>query len=232
MATKAVLAELTAQFQAASGVSVEVVSVGGVDAAKRVQAGEAFDAVLLASDAVQRLIDGGHLLGDSRCDWVDSPVAVAVAAGVPQPAIASEADLRAAVMAAPTLSYSTGPSGVYLEQLFQRWGVLETLRPRIVVPPPGTPVGTLVAQGQAALGFQQLSELMALPGLSVLGCLPAEVAYITTFSAGVPTAVAQDAARLARVRAFLHFLTSAGTLDTKRRHGMDWARSCAPSAKH
>lgn len=230
MATKAVLAELTAQFQAASGVSVEVVSVGGVDAAKRVQAGEAFDAVLLASDAVQRLIDGGHLLGDSRCDWVDSPVAVAVAAGAPQPAIASEADLRAAVMAAPTLSYSTGPSGVYLEQLFQRWGVLETLRPRIVVPPPGTPVGTLVAQGQAALGFQQLSELMALPGLSVLGCLPAEVAYITTFSAGIPTALAHDATRLAPVREFLHFLTSADTLDVKRRHGMDWARTSAPTA--
>ena len=230
MATKAVLAELTAQFQAASGVSVEVVSVGGVDAAKRVQAGEAFDAVLLASDAVQRLIDGGHLLGDSRCDWVDSPVAVAVAAGAPQPAIASEADLRAAVMAAPTLSYSTGPSGVYLEQLFQRWGVLETLRPRIVVPPPGTPVGTLVAQGQAALGFQQLSELMALPGLSVLGCLPSDVAYITTFSAGIPTALAQDATRLAPVREFLHFLTSADTLDVKRRHGMDWARTSAPSA--
>ena len=201
MATRAVLAELTAQFEAQTGQAVTVESVGGVDAAKRVQAGEPFDAVLLASDAIQRLVDGGHLLPDSRCDWVDSPVAVAVAAGSAQPPMATEADLRQAVLAAPSLSYSTGPSGVYLEQLFERWGVLEQLRPRIVVPPPGTPVGTLVAQGQAALGFQQLSELMALPGLSVLGCLPAEVAYITTFSAGIPNAVAQDAARLARVRA-------------------------------
>lgn len=231
MATKALLATLGAQFQAASGTAVEVLSVGGVDAAKRVQAGESFDAVLLASDAIQRLIDGGHLLADSRCDWVDSPVAVAVAAGAPQPAIASEADLRAAVLAAPTLSYSTGPSGVYLEALFERWGVLEQLRPRIVVPPPGTPVGTLVAQGQAALGFQQLSELMALPGLSLLGCLPAEVAFITTFSAGVPTALAHDASRLARVRTFLQFLASADTLAAKRQHGMDWARAAAPSVQ-
>jgi molybdate transport system substrate-binding protein len=224
MATKAVLADLAAQYEAQTGVQLSVESVGGVDAAKRVQAGEAFDVVLLASDAIDKLIASGHLQTGSRSDWVDSPVAVAVPAGQPLPAIGSEAQVRQAVMDAPSLSYSTGPSGVYLEKLFARWGLLEQLKSRIVVPPPGTPVGMLVAQGKAALGFQQLSELIALPGLAVVGCLPPDVAYITTFSAGVPLAVAQDAARAQAVKDFLAFLAGTQALPIKQRHGMNWAR--------
>ena len=224
MATKSVLADLVAQYQAQTGVQVSVASLGGVDAAKRVQAGEAFDVVLLASDAIDKLIASGQLQTGSRCDWVDSPVAVAVPVGQPAPALASEAQVRQAVMDAPSLSYSTGPSGVYLEKLFARWGLLESLKPRIVVPPPGTPVGALVAQGKAALGFQQLSELIALPGITVVDCLPADVAYITTFSAGVPVAVTQDADRARAVADFLAFLASASALPIKQRHGMDWAR--------
>jgi molybdate transport system substrate-binding protein len=170
----------------------------------------------------ERLITAGHVQQGSRNDWVRSPVAVAVQAGAVHPDLSNEAALKAAVLASPTLSYSTGPSGVYLEQLFARWGIADVVKARIVVAPPGTPVGALVAQGQAALGFQQLSELMSLPGLDVLGTLPAEVAFITTFSAGIPTVIANDAARVAAVQSFLQFLASAGVEDIKRKQGMDW----------
>ena len=78
MATKALLVDLTQAYLAQTGVSVQMESVGGVDAAKRVQAGEAFDMVLLASDAIERLIASGHVQTGSRSDWVRSPVAVAV----------------------------------------------------------------------------------------------------------------------------------------------------------
>ncbi len=222
MATKALLADLTQIYQAQTGVLVQVESVGGVDAAKRVQAGEALDVVLLASDAIDRLVASGHAMANSRHDWVRSPVAVAVQAGAVHPDIGSEAALKASVLASPTLSYSTGPSGVYLEKLFERWGIAEQVRPRVVVPPPGTPVGALVARGEVALGFQQLSELMALPGIEVLGTLPAEVAYITTFSSAVPAGIAQDATRVQAVQSFLKFLASADVEDVKRRQGMDW----------
>ncbi len=222
MATKALLADLTQAYLAQTGVSVQIESVGGVDAAKRVQAGEAFDMVLLASDAIARLIASGHVMPDSRHDWVRSPVAVAVQAGAARPELSNEAALKAAVLASPTLSYSTGPSGVYLEKLFERWGIADEVKARIVVPPPGTPVGALVANGQAALGFQQLSELMALPGIDVLGTLPADVAFITTFSSGIPAVIAGDAARVAAVQSFLQFLASAGVEDVKRKQGMDW----------
>jgi molybdate transport system substrate-binding protein len=223
MATKALLNDLTKAYQAQTGVTVQIESVGGVDAAKRVQAGEAFDVVLLASDAIERLIASGHVQTGSRHDWVRSPVAVAVQAGAARPDLSNEAAVKAAVLASPTLSYSTGPSGVYLEKLFERWGIAEQVKPRIVVPPPGTPVGALVANGQAALGFQQLSELIALPGIDVLGTLPADVAFITTFSSGILSAIVSDAARVAAVQAFLQFLTSAGVEDVKRKHGMDWS---------
>lgn len=223
MATKALLADLTQAYLAQTGVSVQIESVGGVDAAKRVQAGEAFDMVLLASDAIERLIASGHVQTGSRCDWVRSPVAVAVQAGAVRPDLSNEAAVKAAVLASPTLSYSTGPSGVYLEKLFERWGIADTVKARIVVPPPGTPVGALVANGQAALGFQQLSELISLPGIDVLGTLPADVAFITTFSSGIPSVIAGDATRVAAVQSFLQFLASAGVEEVKRKQGMDWS---------
>ena len=222
MATKSVLADLTLAYLAQTGVTVQIESVGGVDAVKRVQAGEAFDMVLLASDAIERLIASGHVQHDTRCDWVRSPVAVAVQAGAARPDLSHEAAVKAAVLASPTLSYSTGPSGVYLEKLFERWGIADEVKARIVVPPPGTPVGALVASGKAALGFQQLSELMALPGIDVLGTLPADVAFITTFSSGILTAIANDTVRMAAVQSFLQFLASAGVEDVKRKQGMDW----------
>ena len=221
MATKALLADLTQAYQSKTGVSVQIESVGGVDAAKRVQAGEALDVVLLASDAIDRLMASAHVVPGSRQDWVRSPVAVAVPAGAAHPDLHNEAALKAAVMNSASLSYSTGPSGVYLEKLFERWGIAEQVKTRLVVPPPGTPVGALVAQGKAALGFQQLSELIALPGIEVLGTLPDEVAFITTFSAGVASVIANDASRVAAVQSFVQDLASAHVQDDQRRHGMD-----------
>jgi len=217
MATRALLAELVAQFEQGSPLRVHVESVGGVDAAKRVQAGEAFDAVVLAANAVDQLIAAGKVVAGSRVDLVHSGVAVAVRAGAPHPDIGSEAGLRQAVLAARTLGYSTGPSGVALARLFECWGIAEQIAPRLLTAPPGVPVGSLVAQGEVELGFQQLSELMHLPGVEVLGPLPAAIQIVTTFSAGLTTACTRAAA----VQSWFDFLRSAAADETKRRHGMD-----------
>ncbi len=213
MATRALLAELTAAY----GSRVAIESVGGVDAAKRVAAGEAFDVVVLAADAIDKLVAAGRVLAGSKVDLVHSGVAVAVKAGAAHPDIASEEAVKRAVLAAPTLGYSTGPSGVQLAKLFERWGIAQEIAPRIVQAPPGVPVGTLVARGEVALGFQQLSELMSLPGIDVLGPLPPAIQITTTFSAGVCAASSQpDAAR-----ALLAFLAAPGKAATKRQHGME-----------
>ncbi len=212
MATRALLAELLTAYRA----PVAMASVGGVDAAKRVQAGEAFDVVVLASDSIDKLVAAGRVLSGSKVDLVHSGVAVAVKAGAARPDIASAEAVKRAVLAAPTLGYSTGPSGVQLAKLFERWGIAQEIAPRIVTAPPGVPVGALVARGDVALGFQQLSELMSLHGIDVLGPLPPAIQITTTFSAGVCAASTQpDAAH-----ALLAFLASPETAQTKQRHGM------------
>jgi molybdate transport system substrate-binding protein len=217
MATRQLLSELASDYQRWSGQTVQIESVGGVDAAKRVAAGEVFDVAVLASDAMDKLIAAGHVQADSRVDLVHSGVAVAVRAGAPLPDLSSEAAVRAAVLAAPRLSYSTGPSGVALAQLFERWGIADEIRPRIITPPPGVPVGSLLAKGEVDLGFQQLSELIHLPGITVVGALPAAIQITTTFTAGVcSTATQPDAAR-----ALLAFLASPEAHEAKRRQGMD-----------
>lgn len=218
MATKSLLADLIAlHAEAAPGIAVELESVGGVDAARRVQAGEAFDLVALAANAIDKLGSEGHVVAGSRVDLVHSGVAVAVRAGAPVPDISDESALKAAVLAARTLGYSTGPSGVQLAKLFERWGIAEQIADRIVTAPPGIPVGSLVAQGAVELGFQQLSELMGLEGIALLGPLPPEVQIVTTFSAGLACASTQSDA----ARALIAFLASPATAEVKRRNGMD-----------
>jgi molybdate transport system substrate-binding protein len=219
MATRELLRELCSQYEQASGQAVQCEAGGGVDVARRVQAGEHFDVVVLASNVIDKLITEGHLLPGSRVDLVRSGVAVAVPAAAPLPDIGSEDAVKQAVLAAGTLSYSTGPSGVYLEKLFARWGILDTIRPRIVVPPPGVPVGSLVASGQVALGFQQLSELLGVAGIQVVGPLPAAIQTITVFSGGVGVRSGGPAA----ARALLAQLGSASTAPVKQKHGMDGA---------
>jgi molybdate transport system substrate-binding protein len=218
MATREVLAELAQALSGAGGPELRIESVGGVDAARRVQAGEPFDLVFLATDALERLEAAGAVLQGSRVDLLRSPVAVAVPAGAPHPDIGSAAALRQAVQVARCIGYSTGPSGTFLMQLFERWGLKEALQGRTVQASPGVPVASLLASGRADLGFQQLSELMHAPGIEVLGLLPDEAACITTFAVarGVHATAPDDV-----LRTVLAFLNSEPAAAVKRRHGMD-----------
>jgi molybdate transport system substrate-binding protein len=217
MATRQVLTELAQAFGKRSGCQVAVESVGGVDAARRVAAGEPFDFVVLAADAIDKLLAGGQAVAGSRVDLVDSGVAVAVKAGAPRPDISSEQALQRAVLAAPTVGYSTGPSGVALIKLFERWGIAQDLQGKLVQAPPGVPVGSLVARGEVALGLQQYSELIHLEGITVVGPMPLPVQINTIFAGALCAASKQPDA----VRALLDFMASGETAEAKRRNGME-----------
>ena len=217
MATRLALAEMVDAFQRRSDCRVIVESTGGVDAAKRVQAGEAFDVAILTSDAIDKLIGAGRVLPGGKMDLARSGVAVAVRAGAPKPDISTEQAVRAAVRAARSIGYSTGPSGVALAKLFERWGIADEIQSRLVRAPPGVPVGTLVARGEVDLGFQQLSELIYLEGITVLGPLPPAIQVITTFSAGVCSGTHHADA----VRAMLDYMNTPDAAAAKRRQGMD-----------
>jgi molybdate transport system substrate-binding protein len=193
MATRQVLAALAAHAEARGGPRLVVESVGGVDAARRVAAGERFDIVVLASDALDKLLAAGHLQGP-RVDLLRSAMAVAARTGAAPPDVASESALRAALFAAGRIGYSTGPSGNHLLALIERWGLKEALASRLVQAPPGVPVAQLVARGDADLGFQQLPELAGAAGITVLGTLPGAAAQITTFSAALGLGTAHTTA--------------------------------------
>ncbi len=216
MATRALLAELADAWRAQGGIEAGFESVGGVDAAKRVAAGEPFDLVVLAADAIDKLLASGHAVG-RRVDLVHSAVAIAVRQGAPHADVGSEAALQQALRDARRIGYSTGPSGTALLQLFERWGLAQTLRSRLVQAPPGVPVGALVARGEVELGFQQRSELMHLSGIDVIGEMPAGARILTTFSAALCAASAQPQA----VRELLDFMCAPGMAAVKRRHGME-----------
>jgi molybdate transport system substrate-binding protein len=181
-----------------------------------VLAGEAFDVVVLASDAIAQLQAAGRLrLGSVRA-IADSSVAIAVRAGAAQPDIGSEAALRAAVLQARSIGYSTGPSGTALMALFEHWGLTDTLKDRLVQARAGVPVGRLVASGDVELGFQQLSELMDLDGITLLGGMPPGLEITSRFSG----AVTANAARPGAAQALLDFMASPANDALKRQHGM------------
>ena len=216
MATRLILGELAQRYEAAKGVKVSIASMGGVDAAKRVREGERTDVVILASGPMAKLEAEGHLAAGSVKGFTRSGMAIAVRKGAPHPAIGDEAAVKAAVLAADKVCYSTGPSGDHLLQLCAKWGVA-TDDGRLVKAPPGVPVGSFVAQGDADLGFQQLSELIHVQGIEVLGPLPPEIQNVTVFAAGVASVSKQPEA----TAALIAYLASPETEAVKREQGME-----------
>ncbi|WP_186156870.1 substrate-binding domain-containing protein [Burkholderia gladioli] len=216
MATRQLLARLAEDYRAATGQAMTIESVGGVDAARRVADGEAFDLVVLADAALVKLAAGGHLDGAGRVAIARSEVAVAVREDAPHPAIDSGAAVREAVLRARSIGYSTGPSGTHLEALFAQWRIAETIASRIVRARPGVPVAALIAAGEVELGFQQRSELLDQPGIAIVGPLPDEVQAVTVFAG----AVGSLCTRREAAAAFLAFLASPQAAAAKLACGM------------
>ncbi len=217
MATRQILTELSDAYQKKTGRSVAIESVGGVDAAKRVRAGEAFDIVVLAEDAMKQLETDGFVKPGSRTGFARSAMAVAIRAGGKRPDLSNEQALKAAVLAAKTIGYSTGPSGTHVLNLLKSWGIEQAMSERLVKAVPGVPVGTLVARGEAELGFQQLSEFLDVPGIEIAGPLPPEVQSVTLFACGVCARAANEVG----ARELVTYLTSAEAEAPKRRQGME-----------
>ena len=213
MATRGLLAELAAAW----GGHATTEATGGVDATRRVRDGEPTDVVVLAEAVMRKLEAEGHVLSGSLVGVARSAMAVAIRDGHPAPDLSDAEATRHALLSAGRVGYSTGPSGDHLMSLLERWGMRGSLGERLVQAPAGIPVGRLLTEGAVDLAMQQQSELTGLPGVTIAGPLPPEIALDTVFTAGVARASTQpDAARC-----FIGFLASASTADTKRRHGME-----------
>lgn len=220
MATRMLLADLAQWWRDNSGWDVQFESVGGVTATQRIAAGETVDVVVLDRDAIERLAAAGLVQPESVVAVARSPLAAAVAATAQLPDWRDSDAVRASILSAPRIGYSTGPSGRVVAQWLQRWGIAEVMRDRVVVAPPGVPVGVLLARGEVDLAFQQRSELQGIAGIQLVPALPPELAAETIFSAALARTCTQPEASCH----LLSFLVSTTADAIKQRHGMLPAR--------
>lgn len=216
MALRRALAALAPMYERQWRRPVAIECVGGVDAARRVDAGEAFDFVVLAAPAIDALAAAGRVDARSRMDLARSEIAVAVKAGARRPDVSSASAVRDAIRDARAIGYSTGPSGTQLARLLEDWNLARTIAPRMVQAPPGVPVAELLARGEVEIGLQQLSELIGTPGVEVVGTLPPEIQQVTVFRAAVCSA-ARD---VEGARAFLAFAASPRVDAIKQQYGL------------
>jgi molybdate transport system substrate-binding protein len=182
---------------------------------KRVESGEIADIVIVPVARIDELIARGLIV--SRTDLVRSGVGVAARAGVPKPDVSSVPALKSALKAARSIVLSSGPSSLYMPTLFEKLGIADTVKPKIIQIAPGLGVGATLARGEGEIGFTQVSELMSVEGIQYLGPLPAELQFITVFSAGLHAA----GPRPDEARELLAFLTGPEAAPVLRRHGIE-----------
>ena len=206
--------ELVPQFERASGHKVENLWVPSVQMMARLKGGETVDLVILSAASLDELRKAGFI--SDRTDLARSGIGIAVKSGARKPDISSGEAVKRAVLAARGVAYSTGPSGIYLMELFKRMGIAEGIKSK-VKQVQGEPAGGVVARGEAEIAFQQVSELLPVPGIDFVGPLPADIQQITVFSAGLHVAAKQpDAAR-----ALVKFLTAPAAAPVIRKKGME-----------
>jgi molybdate transport system substrate-binding protein len=209
--------ELAPQFEKASGHKIVTTWAGTVDVLKKMRAGESYDLVLVATDALKELAKEGKFAPGNITALAKSGIGVAVPAGAKKPDISSGDALKKTLLASKSIAYSTGPSGVYVGQLLQRWGIADELKPKIRIVPPGSLVGEVVARGEAEIGFQQTQEFLSVKNVQYIGPLPADVQVITEFSGGIPSSSKEAEA----ARALVKFLTTPAAAQVIRSKGMD-----------
>jgi molybdate transport system substrate-binding protein len=216
-ATQEAYLELVAQFEKASGHKVTTIFTGTLNVQKRLADGEPFDMIIMAGPAIDEQIKLGKAMARSRVDFAQSGTGVAVRKGAPKPDIRSPDALKKTLLAAKSVGYSTGPSGLYMLSVFEKMGIAEQVKGKLKQTPSGVFVGTLIANGDAEIGFQQISELVHFAGIDYVGPLPGALQRMTMFSTGIHSGAKQpDAAK-----ALVKFITAPSAASVIRKHGLE-----------
>jgi len=217
VAMKDAYLELIPQFEKATGHKVTAAWSSTPDVQKRIAAGEAADLIILGDSGTEELIKQGKLVASSRVNFAKAGIGVAVRAGTPRPDISSADAVKRSVLAAKSVAYSAGASGIYLVSMFQKLGVSDQIKSKTAAVKPGEPVGEVVARGDAEIGFHQVSELIPVKGIEILGSLPAEIQNITVYSGGIHSATREADAATALVK----FLTAPAASRIIKKHGLE-----------
>lgn len=210
------------KFAADSGNTLDTIlgpSMGKAPEAipNRLERGEKADVLIMVGYALDELIKQGKVLPGSRVELADSRIGLVVRTGSAPPAIGTEAELKDTLLKAKSVAYSDSASGVYIQdQLFKRLGIETQLKPKATMVPK-IPVASVVANGDYQLGFQQVSELLPVPGVTYVGKIPESVQSVTRFAAGIPV----GAEHPAQARALLDYLAAPAAQATVKATGLD-----------
>jgi molybdate transport system substrate-binding protein len=211
------LIELVPEFEHASGHKVNITYAGGPGLANRIREGLKGDLFIGPEEFSGPLIADGKLLGETRTAFARSTTALAVRAGAPRPDVSTPEKLKSALLAAPSVSYSGGASGLQFVKALEKLGIAEAIAAKRVAARPGELIGAVVARGEAEIGVQQVSELLPVQGIDILGPLPAELQQAIVYGA---TAFPQSTQHAA-AQAFVGFLKSEVARAVLRKMGLE-----------
>jgi molybdate transport system substrate-binding protein len=217
LAVMGAMRELTALYEAGTGVPIAADFSPTVALLERLRGGEQADIAILTAQGIDDLAQQGIIRPGTRTDMALSHVGIAVKAGAPKPDIGSVDAFKAAMLAARSVAYSEiGASGIFFAGLLQRLGIAPEVNARAVIVPSGFTAERLVT-GEAELAVQQISELLVVPGIEIVGPLPEEIQTVATFSAGLLAGSSQ----VENAQALLHFLASSAIAPVLRRAGLE-----------
>ncbi len=152
---------------------------------KRIEAGESADIAILTAEGIEALTASGVLVAGTRLDLANSFIGFAVRPGMPKPDMSSAEAVKRTLLAVPSLCYSrAGASGIYFADLIERLGIAAEVNAKAIVIPQGF-TGEKLKSGEVELAVQQVSELMAVPGIDIAGKLPPEIETVATFSGAI-----------------------------------------------
>jgi molybdate transport system substrate-binding protein len=215
---KAVVLDLLPEFERASGVTPVITWASTNMLLDEIRKGATGDLAILTDEVIDDLIRQGKMMAGSRVDLARSAIGIAVRQGAPRPDISSAVALKQTLLSARAISYSkTGISGVYFPTVLERLGIAAQVASKVLIPPTGVPVGEVVAKGDAEIGVQQISELLPVSGIEIVGPLPAELQKVTVFSAGLFVGAPEPQV----AKALVAMLTSAAARPVYQRKGME-----------
>jgi len=216
-ALRTVILERVPQFDLARGhlTSVDFGSANSI--LSRILGGEEADLLIATGTAIDELVARGAVIAGTRVDLASAGIGVCVRAGARRPDVGSVAAFRLALLDAKSVAYTlTGQSGVYFASVIERLGIAAEIKAKAAVSAGGL-IGEVVARGDAELGVQQISEILAVPGVELVGPLPPELQLMTLFSAGICTGTRQAET----ARALIRFLATPDTARLMRTKGLE-----------
>jgi molybdate transport system substrate-binding protein len=219
-ATKTLLEDIGPMFEKASGHKVTLGFGTSQQVAKRMDAGETADLVVITPEAIAQLIKQGKVAPGTQIEIARSLIGIAVKRGAPKPDIGTPDALRKTLLAAKSVTFSapsTGASsGVHTAKMFERLGIADQMTPKYVLGD-GSSTGPIVARGEAEMAIQQISALKPHPGVEIVGPLPDDLQLVTILSAGIGT----TAKELGTVKAFIAYLSTPEAIAVIKAKGLE-----------